>query len=210
MEKHFMLDIESTGIDPAAEDLLQVGLLEVDWSDGFWWPGRSLEMVFHTDRKPESSFAKEHMVALYERCNAAAVLTPEVARGHILDFFKNCDAGGPDTYLMGWNASNFDVPFLVAKGVLRPSGYVPGPDGKDVRVGDFHYRIYELGGSVSLAQNVLRSTDRGALLEAAKAAYPMNPWAGKEHDALYDCYSQLRLINGLIKLVRAGEANEGR
>lgn len=202
MEKHFMLDIESTGIDPGSEELLQVGLLEVDFVDGYWVPGRDYEMTHHTDRKPESSFAKEHQAALYEKCNAAPVIPVEVSRDTILSFLKDCGVNPPDVYLMGWNASNFDVPFLVEKKHLRRSTYVIGPDGKDIRVGDFHYRIYELGGAISLAQNVLGCADREQLIEAAKAAYPMPAREGREHDALFDCYEQLRILNGLIKLMR--------
>src|SRR5690606_39907279 len=94
-------------------------------------------------------------------------------------------------------------PFLVAKGCLHPSKYETGPDGKDVRVGDFHYRIYELGGAVSLAQNVLGYSDRQALTEAAREAYPeLELPEGKEHDAIYDCYRQLRMLNGLIRMTR--------
>jgi hypothetical protein len=173
MEKHFMLDIESTGINPEKEDLLSVGILEVDLVDGYWRPGRSFEELQFTSRQPESEFAKKHMAALYERCNQTQPITPETLREKVVAFFESCGAKTPDAYIMGWNASNFDVPFLIAKGVLKPSEYVSGPDGKDVRVGDFHYRIYELGGAVSIAQNVLGYFDRSALLEDAKAADPI-------------------------------------
>lgn len=203
MEKHIMLDIESTGIDPDKEDLLQIGALEVEFKGGFWLPGRSHEMTMHSGAQPTSSFAKEHMVDLYRRCNAIPPCSSEFARDALLLFIQDCGVTPPDVYFMGWNASNFDIPFLVHKGILRPSSYVPGPDGKDVRVGDFHYRVYEIGGSVSLAQNVLGFSDRTALLDAAKAAYPMALPEGKQHDALYDCYSQLQLLNGLITLCRA-------
>lgn len=207
MEKHFMLDIESTGIEPKEEDLLQVGILELDYANGFWQPGRSFEETQFTERKPTSSFAKEHMTALYEKCNNTQPMLVETFRAKILAFFEECGAKTPDVYLMGWNASNFDVPFLIEKGYLRPSKYEPGPDGKDVRVGDFHYRIYEIGGAVSLVQNALNYADRGTLLkDAEELGQKFGPTfilpAGKEHDALYDCWKQTRLLNGLIYLAR--------
>lgn len=203
MEKHFMIDIETTGIDPTREDLLQVGILELDYAEGFWRPRRSIEFEQHTGRKPESAFAKAHMTALYEKCNRAPYASPENLRKAILAFFRACGAESPNVYLMGWNASNFDIPFLVHHRLLVPSSYQMGPDGKDVMVGDFHYRIYELGGSVSLAQNVLGYEDRNKPLEDAKAAYPeIELPEGKQHDALYDCYAQTQLLNGLIRLVR--------
>lgn len=209
MEKHFMIDIEATGIDPAMEDLLSVGVLEVEFDGSFWQPKNAGEWFCHTTRKPESQFAKEHMVELYERCNALPSAPPykrhQTMRDCLLNFIRSCGTTGAiDTYFMGWNASNFDLPFLVAKGILQTNRYETGPDGKDRMVGDFHYRVYELGGAVSLAQNVCSKMDRGALLEVARGMAPrIFPAQGKKHDALYDCYTQLQLLNGLIALMRS-------
>lgn len=199
-----MLDIETTGIDPTSEDLLQIGVLEADFVNGSWVPGRSLVLYQHTSRSPGSEFAKKHMAELYKECNSRPYVPQRVLRQQLLEFFRECGiAKGIDTYLMGWNASNFDVPFLVNKGVLAPSRYEIGPDGKDVFVGDFHYRIYEMGGAVSLVANVLNRNDRKRLLEEAEAwGEEVSLPAGKEHDALYDCYKQLRILNGLIRMAR--------
>lgn len=208
MEKHFMIDIEATGIDPRKEDLLSVGILECVW-DGEWWhPERSREWLCRTERQPESSFAKEHMAALYARCQVTAPWPEGELRKSILLFLRECGTtGAEDTYFMGWNASNFDLPFLVSKGALVPSSYEPGPDGKDRMVGDFHYRVYEIGGALSLAQNVIGSDDRNATTDLAEhddagPAFDVPP-GSKAHDALYDCYRQLRILNGLISMARA-------
>lgn len=202
MEKHFMIDIETTGIDQTKEDLLQIGILELNIVNGRWVFGQSLKLIQHSGRRPQSSFAKKHMAAIYDECNAAPWISPETMREQILAFFRLCGAESPNVYLMGWNASNFDIPFLVHNRVLVPSSYVPGPDGKDAMVGDFHYRIYELGGAVSLAQNVLRYSDRNALLTTAKTICDMGLPEGKAHDALYDCYAQTQLLNGLIEMTK--------
>lgn len=66
MEKHFMIDIEATGIDHTKEDLLSIGILEAEFSQRYWRPGRSKEWIVRCERKPESEFAKEHMAALYD------------------------------------------------------------------------------------------------------------------------------------------------
>lgn len=203
MEKHFMLDIESTGIDSIKEDLLQIGILEATFDGNKWVPGRTLEIIQHTDKKPESAFAREHMAKLYEVCNRAPKWEAENIRWMILDFFAKCGATPPEVYLMGWNASNFDVPFLVDKGCLVPSRYETQADGSDKMVGDFHYRIYELGGAISLIQNKFPKRARKDLLEEAESrdqsfALP----EGKQHDALYDCYSQLKTLNGLIAMAK--------
>src|ERR1041384_482286 len=112
MEKHFMIDIETTGIDPTKEDLLQIGVLELTFSGSYWLPGRSLEITQHSGRKPGSEFAKKHMTALYERCNKAEWRSPESIRAELLEFFGACGEKAPNIYAMGWNASNFDLPFL--------------------------------------------------------------------------------------------------
>lgn len=204
MKPHFMLDIETTGIDPNKEDLLQIGVLALSYEDGFWRPGKILQIEQGCERQPESEFAKIHMKDLYARCNDLPFQSPSALRAQVTSFFKESGASGvKDTFLMGWNASNFDAPFLVNKGVLVPSTYETGPDGKDIMVGDFHYQIYEMGGAISLAMNVLGRSDRKEFIEAAYAAYPeIEMPAGKQHDALYDCYRQTRTLNGLIRLVR--------
>ncbi len=205
MEKHFMIDIETTGVDPETDDLLQIGILEMDYVDGFWRTGKSFEITQHSGRRPESSFAKEHMVPLYDRCNSSPWIKPEIIRKELLQFFNECGSKPPTIYTMGWNASNFDLPFLFHHRCLVPSGYAPGPDGKDVMIGDVHYRIYEIGGAVSLVSNAIGHEDRKTLCKIAEGAgdpYVELP-KGKEHDAIYDCYNQARILNGLIALTRA-------
>lgn len=204
MKPHFMIDIETTGIDPRFEELLQIGVLALTYRDGFWHPGKTLNIFQGTTRAPESEFARTHMQEIYRVCNGLPRRHPSGIRDEMRDFFRENGARGVEhTFLMGWNASNFDVPFLVHERVLIPSSYETGPDGKDTMVGDFHYQIYEIGGSLSIAANVLNHSDRKALVEEALAAYPeIEMPAGKQHDALYDCYRQTRILNGLIRMTR--------
>jgi hypothetical protein len=204
MEKHFHIDIETTGIDPHTEELMQIGVLEVDFVEGFWRPNRSLEIIQRTKRKPESDFAREHMHELYRRCNEAPYHKPQDIRSTLLEFFAVCGALSPNVYLMGWNASNFDVPFLVHNGCLRPTRYEKGGDGKDILVGDFHYRIYEIAGAIGLVQNVLKLERKEAIGAAERMLPPFalpSGLAAKDHDALYDCYKQTHLLNGLIAMM---------
>lgn len=192
-----MIDIEATGIDPDREE---------DWDGSEWVAGRSKEWFLRCDREPQSEFAREHMVELFRKCNAAPLLTIERLRWELLEFFRACGTKDcSDTFMMGWNCSNFDLPFLIAKGVLMAGRYET-VDGKDQMVGDFHYRIYEMGGAVSLAQNARGEKDRAKLLEQARSldCRPYLPKTGKKHDALYDCYAQLQLLNALIVLAKRG------
>lgn len=203
-EKHFMIDIETTGVDPKKDDLLQIGLLEATFgTDGFWHPGRKLELLQHTDRKPESEFAKEHMAELYEVCNRAPLWKPEDLRWMILKFFKDCGAEPPMVFLMGWNASGFDIPFLISKGILVPSNYEQ-VDGKEVMRGDFHYRVYELAGAIALICDAKSLERKKVISEAEAFSDKIQLPHGKEHDAVFDCFKQLKILNGLIALARRG------
>lgn len=202
MEKHFMIDIETTGIDPEKEDLLQIGVLELDFTNGFWIPGRSIEILQHSRAQPMSEFAKKHMASLYARCNEAPWLSPGTIRLSLISFFESCGITPPGIYMMGWNASNFDLPFLFHHKCLIPSYYAQDASGKDIQMGDTHYRVYEIGGAVSLAQNALGYEERKGVIEDAKLEYELDLPVGKEHDAIWDCYNQTKLLNGLIRLVQ--------
>lgn len=205
MQKHFMLDIETTGIQPDQHDLLQIGCLEVDFDPKtrLWKSGKWIELLVHSDKKPQSEFAKENMAALYDRCNKAEYQPASYYRGALTSFFAVCGAKAPNVFIMGWNASNFDLPFLQHKGILRPSGYVT-EYGKDRQVGDTHYRVYEIAGAIGLALNVTGMERETLLDEALKLglASGVKLPEGKDHDALYDCYKQLAQLNGLIEIMR--------
>jgi hypothetical protein len=104
---------------------------------------------------------------------------------------------------MGWNVTMLDIPFMLEKGYLRPF-YRQTVEGMEISTGDFHYRVYEQSGSISLAQCVLGVENRNDLVARAQVDYPeiALPEDGKDHDALYDCYRQLKVENGLIRLLR--------
>jgi len=201
-EKHFQCDIEASDTNPKHDDILQIAFLEADFVNGFWQPGKHFNKLLYTDREPETLFAKEHMAPLFARCNQVAHQRSEEIREEVLTFFKDCGVRLPYVYLMGWNVSTFDIPFLLEHEILRPF-YRQTIDGMEVATGDFHYRVYEQAGSISLAQCVLGIESRNDLVQMAFDAYPeiaLPP--GRDHDALYDCYKQLRIENGLIRLVR--------
>lgn len=201
--KQFMIDIETTGIGSLDNVVLQIGVLECTFNGDKWVPGRTFEHLLHTERKPVTPFALEHMQELYARCNDTdpAMSRPALVRAKLLTFFLECGEIPPNVYLMGWNASNFDVPFLFDHAMLEPSAYKT-VDGKEIMTGDVHYRIYELGGALQLARDVT-GMDAKDVIEAAKERCPeIVPPKGKEHDAIFDCYNQLKILNGLIRLVR--------
>jgi hypothetical protein len=201
-ERHFVVDIEAVNVNEKVDDILQIALLETNFHNGFWHPGKTYNRFLFSDAQPESQFAKEHMVELFKHCNGLEPYLVEDVRQEMLTFFRNCGARPPYVYLLGWNATMMDIPFLKYQEFLRPF-YREIIGGIDVPTGDYHYRVYEQSGSLSFAQCVLNMPDRNDLINLAYDSYPeiqMPP--GKDHDALYDCYKQLRMENGLIRLVR--------
>jgi len=203
-EKHFMCDIETTDTIPKHGDILQIAFLETDFVDGFWRPGRHLNKLLHTDMEPETQFAKDNMAALFAKCQKIPYQTPGEIREEILSFFRECGGRMPYVYLMGWNVTMLDIPFLLEHENLELF-YRQTINGMEIATGDFHYRVYEQSGSISLAQCVLFEEGRNELVQRAFEAYPeISMPEGKEHDALYDCYKQLRVENGLIRLLRQG------
>lgn len=199
-DKHFMLDIETTGVSLDTDDVLEIGVVEMLPTDDGWAAGREFHQVVHSTRQPTSEFAKKHMPAVYAASNKASPLAFSVIRGLLTIFFAECGKTGHDVLICGWNAANFDVPFLQKKGFLVPPGYLT-VDGKDTQVGDHHYRVYEMCGAFQLMADVKRLSYE-QVKEAAAKAFPSSLPAGKDHDAIYDCHKQIKLLNGLIAMGR--------
>lgn len=196
-KKHFMIDIETTGVSFEKDEILQLAVLEVDYDAKRrqWVPGRSLEMFFGIDHGPLTDFAKENQAALYAQCQTGPVHTRAAARPELLSFFKSCGAEGRAVFLMGLNAAGFDVQMCHAKGVLVPPGY--GLDGS--LVGDHHYRVYEITGALEFAADAM-GIERSVIHHLTPTLVLPGRTA---HDALYDCYQQLNLLNTALQMVIA-------
>lgn len=199
-EKHFMIDIESTGVDLQKDSVLEIGIVEIDFRVGFWRPGRQFHTFVHSPRQPESEFAKNHMAEVYKQANLAPKKTVEEIRQMIISWLRSCGVEGHKVLFTGWNAANFDVSMLNTQGYLKRPGYET-VDGKDREVGDHHYRVYEMCGAIQLACDVLQQP-YNSFKERIKSAFDMPLPEGKQHDAIYDCYVQIKMLNGLIKVMR--------
>lgn len=202
----FMVDIETTGIDPETNDLLQIGIVAVRFAkDGYWHKGNEFSILQHTDMTPQSEFAKEHMADLFNQCNKQSLSKPETIRQEILEFCHKEMNRNTMIHFMGWNAGIFDLPFLVAKSVLWPPGYET-VNGKDKQIGDFHYHVYDLNGSLDLLKNVLMEDSNKKVEEylATLKGYPKYdlPKDAKEHDAVFDCINQLNTLNAALSVFK--------
>lgn len=194
--KHFMIDIETCGTNPETDDIIQIGLLEcIPTPDGYA-PGLSYCRTLHTSQKPNDFIKHMHreLLSVSAKC---PMIEPAKVRSEILNFFKECKVDGL-AMLMGLNATSFDVPFMVQRGFLKK----PTQDSNNKLTGDYHYRIYELKGAFNLAQDVL-GIDSKELFNRAAGFCPEIIPLGKPHEALYDCYSQLKTLNGVIRMLRS-------
>jgi hypothetical protein len=193
--KLFMIDIETTGVVPQKEEILQIALMEMNFLGGFWEKGKTFNFYQHTDRKPTTKFAIDHMKEIYERCNKAPFVPHAEVRQRILDFCRECGSDPPNIFFAGWNAGIFDIPFLEHHGYLIPAKYE-----NDKLVGDCHYRIYEISGALNLVANVRGNNEINTVLKEAQKMSPK--LEGNRHEALFDCERQMHIMNALIKMMR--------
>lgn len=193
--KIFMIDIETTGVEPSKEEVLQIALIEMNFFDGRWLKGNSFNIFLHTDRQPTTKFALDHMKEIYAKCNRAPKVEPSEVRKQIVKFCEDCGADAPNIFFAGWNAGIFDIPFLEHHGFLVPAKYI-----NDQLVGDCHYRIYEISGAINLVANVRGNNEINAILKEAQKRSPK--LEGNRHDALYDCERQMNILNALIEMMR--------
>lgn len=195
MKKQFMLDIETTGIDPSTEVVLQIAVIEMNFTKkGLWEKGRKFEFYQHTPRQPETEFAKTHMQEIYARCNKEPETPIQEAREMLLKFFRDCGAEPPNVYICGWNVGIFDLPFLAHHGYLMPARYDNG-----VLKGDCHYRTYEISGALQLMANLRGKAEVNPIIKESEKREPA-PTDGNRHNAMFDCERQVNIINGLLKM----------
>lgn len=197
-----MLDIETMGTDFDADDIIQIALLELTQAgDGTYTPGRSYTRTLFTAQKPKNDWIANTHRELLETCRRTPMVRVSAVRNEILEFFSSCGVNEP-AMIMGLNATTFDVPYLVHKGFLKK----PTQDANNKLVGDYHYRIYELKGAYNLAQDVLGMDSKRLFASAELECPEIELPAGKKHEALYDCYRQTKVLNGLIRMLRRTKA----
>ena len=206
--RHYMVDIETTGVKEE-DSILEIGMVEIGQNVyDFWVPtGRELREVLHYPGDPQTVFAKENMALLYKECNLQPIHKDYAyASTQVREFIHpegEAVSNGPKKF-MGWNASNFDMEFLFKKGILTRSFY-DEVDGEEVLKGDAHYRVYEQTGALQVCSDVT-GFDRKTILSIAKDLNPtgLQLPTGKLHDALYDCYNQIIMMNGIIDILKKG------
>lgn len=197
-----MIDIETTGTDVDKCSLLQIGILPLEYKDGYFYPYTpkiaSLEIenfnitekgfVFTQAYKgPISEWGQKYQFDLYQKCASVQEVRPLSVRAEMLSYMKVI--GSPLPFIAaGKNLGIFDMPILQRLQYFTRS--------------DFHYRLEDMSGCFKLAQRVTGKT-KEELEKIAREVCPVpHVVAGAAHDALYDCYDQTNIYNGLIKYMR--------
>lgn len=206
-----MVDIETIGNSVPDAPILSIAMVSCKKNEsGFWVPGKSVEVLCHTDREPETVFAKEHQRQLYADCKARGEKEKWVVAKSISDFLESHDESGDEgpSFFMGWNAAGFDIPILVKNGLLTPPVYVkvPGED-REVLVGDFHYRILDVQSIYNFVRENVTGCprDRRAFDESLiqmRSPVPMTANPFVKHTALNDCMNQVNTLNKLIMIAK--------
>jgi len=203
--KHFMVDIETTGQKLHSDMPLEIAFLELDWVNDYWIPGRTYHRVLKCCLEPDNSFARMHHQDLYAECKEVEDASPNHVRDSILNFFDVCGCKKRDQVkLIGWDAAAFDLQVLSIHRYFYTKEFKT-QETEEVIWGDYNYIVYELCGAFKLAQDVLgigRKLETKELKNLALNAYDFPVPNGKPNRALYDCYIEAKLLNGLIKLIR--------
>lgn len=180
-----MIDCEMTGLQPATDDLIQIAGLKLELRTADMQYVETQEQPFniylHTDKQPESDFAREHLVEIYQRAQASSTNYVE-ARNLLND------------WLGSWRGKvspcgdcvPTDILFMYVKGVVELSHY----NGDTPIEGSFHYEFFEI--------NPLKAVARQ---KAGTKFDRMLPRIPGDHDALVDCKNQLTEMNGIIKVL---------
>lgn len=219
---HFIVDIETTGIEPEHNEVLQIAMLPVafDVDRQRWRVVRPpLDFVVATDAKPKSEWAAEHMGWLFDKCNTlyaerkqaghnpkmcSATVRKAVVR-YMRETYPLSEMPKYGAELMGWNVGAFDLPFLSHHGHLN----VVSRAGKIKVQGDVSYRVYELQGAMRHTAALLgwSLNDTFEAMQACGVGATdddCDEWeVGRApHDAVYDCITNLYRVNGLLKLAQ--------
>lgn len=208
----YMIDIETTGVNKETDDILEIGIVPISFIEGFWKiSGDYFHRIIHSKRSPENKFAIDHMSELYKKCNNQSESQSYQRTATELQYYLHPELDDLDKHaspklFMGWNASNFDLEFMFKKELLTPSYYYMKGD-KEVLGGDVHYRVYEQTGALQLVCDVTglnRKLAQDLSDQMIPQKHRLELPQGKQHDAIYDCYSQINMMNGMISLMRSG------
>lgn len=176
MSNIIMLDIETTGLNVDTDDVISIGMAKLEFDGHEYTVLETREIVCHSDKQPSDDFARMYLTQLYERANVEPVRSPAEIRSFILGFT------GENPTIVGWNVANFDLPFLIRACMLQRN--------------DYNYRVYEMSGVLHFVAAALGQSREYVIKEAQCDGV-------LRHDAVDDCLGQTRVLNRLLKMIKA-------
>lgn len=181
-----MLDCEMTGLNVPVDDVIQIAALKLELQGGQYvqTSGPEFNIFLHTDKKPESEFARKNMGLIYEEANKSTINYVE-ARKLLHEWLGDwCGKVSP-----AGDCVPTDILFLFAKGVISLSHF----DGDTPVEGSFHFEYWDMNAIKAIARQ-----------KAGTKFDRMLPRIPGDHDALVDCKNQLTEMNGIIAMLLSG------
>jgi oligoribonuclease (3'-5' exoribonuclease) len=177
-----MIDCEMTGVVPGRDKLLQVGMVKLWLADNEYVSmGNPLELYLPYRGRPSNDFQKKYLTHIFDQCNQST-LTIQKGREIIKDYLGDIWGVATPT----GDCISCDMSFLYQANLIdRPDINDDGPI-----KGTFHYEQFDL--------NPIKLVARQKL-----GAKPEIEGIDKEniHDALTDCYNQIKELNFYIKYI---------
>jgi oligoribonuclease (3'-5' exoribonuclease) len=181
--KLVMLDLEMSGLNPKFDSILQVAALKLDLK-GNRYVSHDLPFnnYLHFEGKPESDFAKTHMLEVYRQCNESDLGLEEVKEN--FEQWLGQDRGKLSPC---GDCVPTDVLFMYTKGLIELAHYI----GDTPVEGTFHYEYFDMNALKLVARTkVGREFDKDATFVATLKT--------GAHDALVDCLNQLEELNLIV------------
>lgn len=190
----FMLDLETEGVSYPTDKILEIGIVPMEFKDGYWHPiDKHFHRYLHTDKKPSNAFAKKYQTELYQKCNKSKNKDLKKIRKEMFEYFESFGIKSPNIVIAGLNVGNFDLAFLRHNKILNVDKYVG-----EKLFADHDYTPYELGGIIHLFSDHKGLSHKEVIKFLQNEDPIVKIPSGSEHTAIYDNYNQIKIINGAL------------
>jgi oligoribonuclease (3'-5' exoribonuclease) len=180
-----MVDCEMTGLNMAKDDIIQLAALKLMLKNGqYVQVGQEFNQFVHTDKEPESQFARQYMVEIYRKAQQSKLNYQDLGslfKVWLGDWLGKVSPAG--------DCVPTDIMFLVNKGVITTSYY----EGDEPVEGTFFYEFFDMNALKAAAR-----TKVGSKFDKQLKRLP------GDHDALIDCKNQTMELNAFLKVLIGG------
>lgn len=184
-EKLVMVDCEFSGLDPKKDDLLQVAMVKLQLvGDQYEALDEPLNVFLKSNLRPTRPFHHEFLTHVFDACNESEITCVDLKE--IIHDWMGSDWVGVTPC---GECVPCDIEFLYVKDCLDRPGF--DEDDQPLK-GTFHYEYFDLNAPKLIARH-----------RYGEKLKPSNLDEDNIHDALVDCYNQLKELNFyLTKLLK--------